>query len=174
MMKFAGFSLIMVLLIAGCTQNGPSVKADNPSPSAAASAPATTSSGIVIEQNPGPGPYVGTALGYPEYEGTITVTLEVADGILTSVTVHGPLETVGIGSEAVDFLGIDMYERNTIKVDKISGATFTSEGILLAAERALAKAGLTNDNLRQIPPRESPDRSKLEIDPSYALDPLFN
>ena len=168
-MKFAGFSLIMVLLIAGCTQNGPSVKANNPPPSAAASVPATTSSGVVIEQNPGPGPYVGTALGYPEYEGTVTVTLEVADGIITSVTVDGPLETVGIGSNAVYYMQIDMYEKNSIKVDKISGATYTSEGILLAAERALAKAGLTNGDLKQIPHRESPDHIQLEADPLFSF-----
>ena len=167
-MKFCGFSLIMVLLIAGCTQSGPSVKDNNSPSSATASVPATTSSGIVIEQNPGPGPYVGTALGYPEYEGTITVTLEVNDGIITSVIVDGPLETIGIGSNAVYYMQIDMYEKNTIKLDKISGATYTSEGILLAAERALAKAGLTNGDLKQIPHRESPDHFQVE------LDPLFN
>jgi len=150
-------------MIAGCTQGGPAVKtadsaidtgdlfaaatiAGDASASAASSTPEEE---IVIEQNPGPGPYVGTAIGYYEYGGTVTVTLEVADRKITSAKVTGPRETAGIGSQAIDTMGEAMLKANSVKIDVVSGATHSSEAVLLAATRALAKAGLTNADLKR-------------------------
>ena len=162
-MKLAIITLIMAsLMIAGCTQSDSAVKtagsADDtdlfggmdmglfdytppPNPNEG-----TT---VVIEQNPGPGPYVGTAIGYYEYAGTVTVTLDVVDGKLTMVNVTGPLETAGIGSQAIDMMGDMMLKANSIKVDIISGATHSSEAVLLAAAKALGQAGLTDADLKR-------------------------
>ena len=169
-MKFACFSLILVMfLFAGCSQSGPAVKTtDNTTASAGSAAPApasaapasaavastapapkTTENGIPIETNPGPGPYVGETNGYPEDRGTVTVTLQVANNVLTSVKVEGPRETPGVGSRAIDTMGAAMLKANSIKVDVVSGATHTSESVLYAAEMALAKAGLTDADLKR-------------------------
>jgi fumarate reductase flavoprotein subunit len=60
----------------------------------------------------------------------------------------GHEETPGIGSIAIETLPDAMLKGNTIVVDVRTGATFTSEGIMEAAAKALAKAGLTNDDLK--------------------------
>ena len=150
-MKYTGIFLIMaLLLIAGCTQSAPAVKpAEQPPQAAPAAAESAPVNEVVIEQNPGPGPYVGTALGYYEYSGTITVTLDVADRVLRSVKIEGPRETAGIGSVAIDTMGEIMLKANSIEIDAVSGATHSSEGVLLAAKRALAKAGLANADLKR-------------------------
>jgi fumarate reductase flavoprotein subunit len=92
---------------------------------------------------------VGEALGYSEYQGTVRVTLEISEHRLTSVLVHGPFETAGLGSVAIDSMGPAMLAANSIVVDVVSGATETSEAVLLAAEKALARAGLRNSDLQR-------------------------
>jgi fumarate reductase flavoprotein subunit len=107
-------------------------------------APAAAQDGLVIEANPGPGPYTGTAGGY---HGRVSVTLDVKDKVLVSITAEGPEETIGIGSIALDTLPGAMLQGNTIVVDVVTGATFTSKAIMDAAAKALAQAGLTDAGL---------------------------
>ena len=154
-MKFAVFSIMIILLIiTGCTQ--PEVRSSETNIETEdlfggeTYVPYSPNEGeIVIEKNPGPGPYVGTAIGYYEYGGTVTVTLEVSSGKLTSVNVTGPRETAGIGSQAIDTMGGAMLKANSIMVDKVSGATHSSDAVLKAAARALGKAGLTDADLKR-------------------------
>jgi fumarate reductase flavoprotein subunit len=127
--------IVMVLILFGCAESAPAVRtaepvaAANPEP-----APAVV----------GPGPYTGNTMGF---HGRVSVTLEVADGILTSVIVRGSDETVGIGSLAIDSMGDAMLAANSIEVDIVSGATHTSRAVMDAAAKALAQAGLTNADL---------------------------
>jgi uncharacterized protein with FMN-binding domain len=151
MKQTAVFVLICaILLIAGCAQSAPAVPSAESTPSAAA-APETQAAPpanqILIERNPGPGPYSGEAAGY--YGGPVTVTLDVKDRVLTMVDVTGPEETAGIGSRAIDTLGGIMLKANAIPVDVVSGATYSSEAVFLAARKALAKAGLAAEDLKQ-------------------------
>jgi len=81
----------------------------------------------------------GTGKGYA---GDITVTVTVEDGKITSVKAEGANETQGIGSVALEKLPAAMEENNTINVDVMSAATFTSNGILEAAAAAITAAGL--------------------------------
>jgi fumarate reductase flavoprotein subunit len=143
--------LLALPLIFSCTGSAPAATetttggapAAAPAPSPA---PAPQGGGLVIETNPGPGPYTATAGGY---HGVVTVTLDVKDQVLISVIAQGPEETVGIGSIALDTLPEAMLQGNTIVVDTVTGATFTSQAIMDAAAKALAKAGLTNADLRR-------------------------
>jgi fumarate reductase flavoprotein subunit len=137
------------LAMAGCAGTAPAAENTAAAPETSVTAETTASAaqnGIVIEQNPGPGPYTGRAGGY---YGAVKVTLDVKDRVLVSVTAVGPEETVGIGSIAIDTMPVAMLEDNTIVVDTITGATFTSQGILEAAAKALAKAGLTDADLNR-------------------------
>lgn len=81
----------------------------------------------------------GTAQGYG---GEVTVTLTAEDGKLTDVTIEGPNETQGVGSMAVEQMPGLMLEANSVEIDGVAGATFTSTAILEAAKSALSELGV--------------------------------
>ena len=136
--------LMVSLGISGCASSEPSLET-NTIQAAAISEPEPVNPGIVIEKNPGPGPYSGTQFGF---HGLVTVTLDVKDGKLTFITARGPDETVGVGSIPLDTMPEEMLAANSIIVDVVTNATYTSEAILIAAEKALAKAGLAPSDLK--------------------------
>lgn len=86
------------------------------------------------------GTYTAAAQGFG---GDVSVTLTIAGGALTAVTIAGDKETNGIGSRAVELLPEAMLAANSVEVDGVSGATFTSKAILEAAKAALAQSGVT-------------------------------
>lgn len=86
------------------------------------------------------GTYTAAAQGFG---GQVTVSLTIAGGALTAVTAVGDKETNGIGSRAVELLPEAMLAANSVEVDGVSGATFTSTAILEAAKAALAQSGVT-------------------------------
>lgn len=83
------------------------------------------------------GTFVGTAQGY---NGSISMRVVVQDGYIASV------EVVDAGSEDAAFLGMckDLPARvvkgQTTSIDTVSGATFTSSGILDATADALRQS----------------------------------
>ena len=77
------------------------------------------------------------------FGGDVTVSVTVTDGVITEVTAEGASETEGIGSKAIDALPGQIVESNSINIDVMSGATFTSAAILEAAAAALTEAGLS-------------------------------
>lgn len=81
----------------------------------------------------------GTADGYG---GPINVTLSVEEGKLINVEVTGEKETIGIGTLAMDKMPQEMIDTNSVNVDVVTGATYTSEGVLKAAEAAVAALGV--------------------------------
>ena len=99
----------------------------------------------------------GTAQGYG---GEVTVTLTAEDGKLTDVVIEGPNETQGVGSMAVEQMPALMLEANSVEIDGVAGATFTSTAILEAAKIALAELG---EEL--VPAAEGAE--KAELDPVY-------
>ncbi|MDR0388616.1 MAG: FMN-binding protein [Spirochaetaceae bacterium] len=145
---FALLTMAVILLVAACAGTAPAASENTAPLPPAASTPAAPAAQneLVIEQNPGPGPYTGRGSGY---HGAVEVTLDVRDRVLVSVSAEGHEETPGIGSIAIATLPEAMLKGNTIVVDALTGATFTSEGIMEAAAKALAKAGLTNADLKR-------------------------
>jgi len=79
----------------------------------------------------------GTADGFG---GPVDVTVTVEDGKIVSVEATGAKETEGIGSLALEQLPAKIVEANSVEVDVVSGATYTSKAILAAVSSAL---GLT-------------------------------
>ena len=83
------------------------------------------------------GSYTATATGM----GELTVTVTIGDGdVITEVTVDGPGETAGIGTNAIEQLPGAIVEAQSAEVDTVSGATITSNAILTAASDCLAQA----------------------------------
>ncbi len=85
----------------------------------------------------------GTAAGY---NGDVTVTITLVDGVITEVVAEGAGETQGIGSKALEQLPAAMKAGNTIEVDVMSTATVTSTAIKEAAKLALTDAGVNPEN----------------------------
>lgn len=82
--------------------------------------------------------YSATSRGFG---GDVTVTLTVEGDQLTDVKAEGADETAGIGSVALEELPRKMLEMNSVEVDGVTGATFTSDAVLAAAAQALAQSG---------------------------------
>ena len=85
----------------------------------------------------------GTAKGFG---GDVTVTLTVENGVITAAKAEGADETPGVGTPALEQLPAAMVAGNTVNVDVVGGATFTSNGVIEAAKAALVAAGLNLEN----------------------------
>ena len=97
-----------------------------------------TSVTAVAQGNYIDGIYRGTGSGF---RGDITVDVTVEGGLITSITVVSSEEDRKYFDRAIDVILDDIYDAQTTQVDVVSGATYSSEGILQAVENALASAG---------------------------------
>ncbi|HBC32656.1 MAG TPA: hypothetical protein DC024_15595 [Clostridiales bacterium] len=79
----------------------------------------------------------GTAEGFG---GDINVTVVINGEDIVSVEATGEDETEGVGSIAIDELPALIAEKDTVEVEGVSGATYTSDGIKAAVRNALAKS----------------------------------
>lgn len=86
------------------------------------------------------GTYTSSADGFG---GQITVTMSFDESSITGVTVDGPDETEGIGSNAVEQLPEKILEAQSADIDGISGCTVSSTAILAAAKDCIAQASGT-------------------------------
>ncbi len=89
------------------------------------------------------GTFEGTAKGFG---GDVTVKVTLENSVITAVEAVGAEETDGIGSVALEKLPDQIVAANSVNVDVISTATFTSNGILEAVKAALVAAGLNPDD----------------------------
>ncbi|MDK2784529.1 MAG: H+/Na+-translocating ferredoxin:NAD+ oxidoreductase subunit [Bacillota bacterium] len=82
------------------------------------------------------GEYQGEAEGF---EGPIKVTVKVAGGKIVDIKVAEQHETPEVGGKALPELTKRLVDAQSINVDNVSGATFTSEGVKAAVQNALSK-----------------------------------
>ena len=85
----------------------------------------------------------GTAKGFG---GDVTVTLTIENGVITAAKAEGNDETPGVGTPALENLPAAMVAGNTVNVDAVAGATWTSNGVIEAAKAALVAAGLNPED----------------------------
>ncbi len=83
------------------------------------------------------GAYKGSGEGF---HGAIEVEVKVATGKITSVTVLSNQETPDVAGGALANLPKTIVSEQRLDVDAVSGATYTSKGILEAVKNALAGA----------------------------------
>lgn len=93
------------------------------------------------------GTFTGVGQGF---EGEVSVTLTLENGALTGAEIVGDKETPTVGGEAIKFIQEKMVENQTVNVDGVSGATYTSTGVAEAVEAALQEAGLTREDFPEI------------------------
>ena len=91
--------------------------------------------------------YTGTGKGFAA-DIKVTVTL-ADDGSIVDVVVDECNDTPGVCDLALEKIPADMKALNSINVDTVSGATFTSKGILEAAKNALESNGVDTTALME-------------------------
>ena len=95
-------------------------------------APAVSFSGAVLTD----GTYQGSADGY---NGTITVSVTVSGGQVTDIAVVSNSDTARFFDSATGVL-TDIEEEQSLEVDTVTGATFSSAGLIQATYNALQNA----------------------------------
>lgn len=85
-----------------------------------------------------PGTYVGTGVGH---NGDVKVEVKFSADKITSVKVVEHEESDNIGSTAIERMPGVIEDKQTLNVDTVTGATFTSNAILQAVEDAVLQAG---------------------------------
>lgn len=78
------------------------------------------------------------------FQGDVTVSLTIENGKITDAVVEGPNETEGVGLAALPVLQEQILEKQSAKLDAVSGATITSNAVIAATEKALAAAAGEN------------------------------
>lgn len=83
------------------------------------------------------GTYTGTASGYAP---NLTVEVTIASGKITSVEIDSHNESPGFYEKAFETVPHEIVSSQSTDVDTVSGATFSSKGIINAVEDALQDA----------------------------------
>lgn len=83
--------------------------------------------------------------------GPMTVKVTIDNQAITAIDVPVSSETKGIGDVAVQMLTADILEYQTVNLDMVSGATFTSSAFLGGVRSALKQAGGSADDLANNP-----------------------
>lgn len=87
------------------------------------------------------GTYNGEAQGYG---GTVSVAVTIQDGTITDVAIISAKQEDAAYFDAAKGVIDEILEAQTTEVDTVSGATFSSNGILHAVADALGKAEQAN------------------------------
>ena len=97
------------------------------------------------------------------FGGDVVVNVVVEDGVITSVVAEGTLETAGIGSNAIEQLPAIIVEKQSVAIDGITGATFSSTAVLSAAKEALLAAGMSEADATRAVADEPVDTSAIDM-----------
>ena len=84
-----------------------------------------------------PGKYLGEAIGR---NGPMIVEVTVNQNKITNIQVLSHRESAGLSDAPLTQLPKEIIDRQTLKVDNIAGATFSSQGLIKATQNALSKA----------------------------------
>lgn len=90
------------------------------------------------------GTYEGEAEGF---HGKIKAVVTVNETEITDITVTHT-ETAGLGDKAVEKIVMEVKENTSLNVPMVSGATYSSQGIMAAITAALEKAGADIESLK--------------------------
>ena len=100
--------------------------------------PDTTPGGSDAESPYQDGTYQATAVGY---NGNITISVEIQDGIITKIDVKKYADDDEFFWEAYNSISEQIFNmQSTDNIDTISGATYSSNGIINAVAKALKQA----------------------------------
>ncbi|MCC6107577.1 MAG: FMN-binding protein [Coriobacteriaceae bacterium] len=106
--------------------------------SASTSTASTASQGLYQD-----GTYTGSGQGY---KGTTSVSVTVEGGAISSVEVVSYADDAQFFQKASSTVIAEILSQQTAEVDAVSGATFSSEGIMAAVQDALESGAIVSDS----------------------------
>ncbi|MGI6193620.1 MAG: FAD-dependent oxidoreductase, partial [Christensenellales bacterium] len=132
MKKFLSVLLVFSLLImaVGCTTTTTPEK----TPDAAPETPAAPEASALFKA----GDYTAAAAGI---NGNVTVKVTFSDSAITNIEIVEHSETPGISDPAINNIPATIVDKQSLVVDVVTGATFTSTAILNAVEDCVKQAG---------------------------------
>lgn len=108
------------------------------------------------------GTFTATEKGFG---GDVTVKVTVSkDGNVTSIETEAGSETPDIGQAAAPKLAEAIVKAQSLKVDSVSGATFTSTAVLTATENALSQAGVDVTAWKEKEVVKSGENEEINVD----------
>ena len=107
------------------------------------------------------GEYTGSARGFG---GLITVKVTIKNGKIAKVSiVSAPGEDAAYFNKAKSLTGI-IAKRNSTNVDAVSGATYSSNGIIMAVRNALSKAAISDKAKKKIKQKSKKNKNSAKND----------
>lgn len=110
-----------------------------------------------------PGTYTATTTGMHEME----VSVEVSEDEILDISIDHS-ETPGVGEPVVESMPAEIIDTQSLGIDSVSGATLTSEAIILGVTECLKQAGASDEKIDELL-AESKDVDKEE-DQEYTTD----
>lgn len=105
------------------------------------SADTTEGGGAAAAGSYADGTYTAEAVGASEAgSGTVTVTVTIAGGKIEDVEIEAPKDAASLGAQAIKKLPDAIKEAQSADVDKVTGASHTSEAIITAVADCLEQA----------------------------------
>ena len=98
---------------------------------------------VTVDKSYMPGTYTGEAIGYDNGKVTVTVKLEAdseGNTVISDIEADGSTQTESVWKQAKAVLDQIKTKNGTDGVDTVSSATLSSQAIMDATEKALAKA----------------------------------
>lgn len=107
------------------------------------------------------GEYTGSARGFG---GLITVKVTIKNGKIAKVSiVSAPGEDAAYFNKAKSLTGT-IAKRNSTNVDAVSGATYSSNGIIMAVRNALSKAAISDKAKKKIKQKSKKNKNSAKND----------
>ena len=119
---------------------------------------ALTAQTVSYEKNLAPGTYTGTGHGH---HSDITVEVTVSETSIDAIEVTACGDNMHIADAAVERIPGAIVNNQSLAVDTVTGATYTSRAILSAVENALIEAGGDPLAFQTAVPRWSVEQSSL-------------
>ena len=148
MKKVAAVLLSMTLLLSGCGGNGGSQDTTTAAPTTAA--PTTAAETTAEPAGQGAykaGTYTASAQGN---NGPVELSVTFSQDAITEIAIGKHGETTGISDGAFEKIPAAIIENQSLGVDTISGATYTSQAILDAVADCVTQAGGDAEALRAV------------------------
>ena len=119
-----------------------------------------------------PGTYEASADGYAATEGdgeAVQIEVEFDADKIVSVKVVDHEESEGIGTNAIDKLPDEIVEGQTLDLDAVAGATYTSNAILEAVEDTVVQAGGDVDSLKASSNKDEGEKIDQEMETDVVI-----
>ena len=147
MKKMASILLCMTLLLWGCSGNKNTATTVPETTGSETTAAETTAAGNAGQKSYTPGTYTASAQGN---NGPVELSVTFSEEAITEITIGKHGETTGISDGAFEKIPAAIVQYQSLGVDTISGATYTSQAILDAVADCVTQAGGDAEALRAV------------------------